>query len=77
MTCQRMPGLDLARSWAMLLALAAHSMVQVGMAMPSPLIGFVIRTSTPVFILLFGVMIALVHLPRAERQGMPVLAQRS
>ncbi len=61
----------------MLLALAAHAMVQVGMAMPSPLIGFVIRTSTPIFILLFGVMIALVHLPRAERQGMPVLAQRS
>lgn len=61
----------------MLLALAAHAMVQVGLAMPSPLIGFVIRTSTPIFILLFGVMIALVHIPRAERQGMPVLAQRS
>ena len=61
----------------MLLALTAHSMVQVGMAMPSSLVGFVIRTSTPIFILLFGVMITLVHIPRAERQGMPVLAQRS
>lgn len=61
----------------MLLALAAHAMAQVGMAMPSPLIGFVIRTSTPIFILLFGAMIALVHLPRAERQGLSVLKRRS
>lgn len=76
-TSKRILGLDLARSWAMLLALAAHAMVQVGMAMPSPLIGFVTRTSTPIFILLFGAMIALVHLPRAERQGMSVLRTRS
>lgn len=61
----------------MLVALAAHAMAQVGMAMPSSLIGFVIRTSTPTFILLFGAMIALVHLPRAERQGMAVLRARS
>ena len=76
-TAERIQGLDVARSWALLLALAAHVMVQVGMPMPSPLIGILIRTSTPIFILLFGAMIALVHLPRAERLGMQALTEKS
>lgn len=77
MATKRIYGLDVARSWAMLLALTAHAMVQVGTPMPSPLIGIVIRTSTPIFILLFGAMIALVHLPRAERDGLKALTRRS
>ncbi len=74
---KRIYGLDVARSWAMLLALSAHTMVQVGIPMPSTFLGILIRTSTPIFILLFGAMIALVHLPRAERHGLHVLTQRS
>src|ERR1700754_4501085 len=74
---KRIYGLDVARSWAMLLALSAHTMVQVGIPMPSTFLGILIRTSTPIFILLFGAMIALVHLPRAERHGLHMLTQRS
>ncbi len=76
-SAERIQGLDVARSWALLLALSAHAMVQVGMPMPSPLVGILIRTSTPIFILLFGAMIALVHLPRAKRHGMWALAEKS
>lgn len=65
----RITGLDVARGWALALALLMRSFQQTGVD-AGPLIYMVVRTSTPIFMILFGAMIAVVYLPRYKRYGM-------
>lgn len=58
-------ALDLARTIAIFVALASHTFTQVGFMLPSE-IQFLPRTATPMLIILFGVMIPLLHVPRAK-----------
>jgi hypothetical protein len=49
-----------------LLAMLSHSLGQVGLIAPE-WINLVMRVATPMFIVIFGCMITLVHIPRYER----------
>ena len=61
-------ALDLARTIAIFLALAAHTCSQVGFLIPADAL-FVTRIATPMLIILFGVMIPLLYVQRAETTG--------
>jgi hypothetical protein len=76
---QRFVGLDVARALAMILALLTHALVQVSSADQGfpPAFNAALRLATPVFILLFGAMIPIVHVRRLERDGSEALWQRS
>ena len=58
-------ALDLARTLAIFLALAAHSCIQVGFLIPAGAL-FLTRIATPMLIILFGVMIPLLYAQRAQ-----------
>lgn len=65
----RITGLDVARGWALALALLMHSFQKTGVD-AGPLVYMIVRTSTPIFMILFGAMIAVAYLPRYKRYGM-------
>ncbi|MFN7166766.1 MAG: AMP-binding protein [Pannonibacter sp.] len=58
-------ALDLARTLAIFLALATHTWTQVGFMMPADVL-FLSRIATPMLIILFGVMVPLLYVQRAE-----------
>jgi hypothetical protein len=72
---QRMVFIDVARSLAILIALAAHAVTVFGVwpAVPPGLAkaagNALFYTATPTFFLLFGVMLELVQVRRRERDG--------
>jgi acyl-CoA synthetase (AMP-forming)/AMP-acid ligase II len=61
-------GYDVARSVAILLSLLAHSLVRTNGPL-GPVANLIVRLATPTLIILFGVMIALLHVSRMRSDG--------
>lgn len=68
---KRLPALDLARGWAILATLVVHGFIVFGVwnDLPSGARG-VLRTATPTFVVLFGMMLEIVYVPRVQRVGL-------
>lgn len=56
----------MARVVAVFLAMLSHALGQVGLVVPEA-VGLTMRVATPMFIVIFGCMITLVHIPRYEK----------
>ena len=63
---RRIEGLDIARGLALVLALTSHCFGQFGENLPDAF-NFVLRIATPLFVVLFGCMLSLAHIPKYER----------
>ncbi len=77
----RIAFIDFARSAAIVLAVLSHTLADFGVwkLMGSDLAlipHMVTRSATPTFVLLFGIMLELVYLPRIEKWGMKRVAAR-
>jgi hypothetical protein len=69
-----------ARTWAVGLALFAHGMSTFGgvaaLGDASPFVQLLVRTATPTFVFMFGIMLELVYARRARDDGMRPVARR-
>jgi hypothetical protein len=76
---KRVAFLDAARAFAIILALFTHGMIIFSGWDDLPKLTYlrvVTRTATPLFILLFGIMLEIVYVPRAEQSGIKPVARR-
>jgi hypothetical protein len=80
MTVERLNFIDVARSWAVGLALFAHGVSTFGgmasLGSTSPFVQLLVRTATPTFVFMFGIMLELVYARRARDRGMGVVSRR-
>ena len=77
----RIEFVDVVRAYAIVLVTFGHALgdLRVWRALPLPVadvLTFVTRGGTPMFVLLFGMMVELVHVRRAERDGVAAIAPR-
>jgi hypothetical protein len=72
--------IDVARSWAVGLALFAHGVTTFGglasLGSTSPFVQLLVRTATPTFVFMFGIMLELVYARRARDRGMREVSRR-
>lgn len=77
---KRLTFIDIARTYAIFLALLAHLFIAIGvfkqLGSNSLLIKQFTRTATPMFVFMFGFMIEFVYVKRAERFGLHAVHRR-
>lgn len=77
---KRLNFVDVARSFAIFLAIFSHAMIDFGgwnlLASDQLLIRVISRSATPLFIFMFGMMLELVYFKRYEQQGLQPITQR-
>jgi hypothetical protein len=77
---EKIIGLDIARSVAIFLAMLSHSLVTANVlndiANVSPALKIAFRSSTPTFVVLFGVLLELVYLRTARENGISAVSKR-
>jgi hypothetical protein len=77
---KRLHFIDVARSYAISLAFFVHAVLTFGslelLGNLSVPVLLVTRTGTPLFVLMFGLMLELVYVTRAEKKGMSHVARR-
>ncbi len=79
-TIERLSFIDVARTWAVGLALFAHGVTTFGgmatLGTGSPFVQLLVRTATPTFVFMFGIMLELVYARRARDGGMRGVSRR-
>jgi hypothetical protein len=79
-TVDRLNFIDVARTWAIGLALFAHGITTFGgmaaLGASSPFVQLLVRTATPTFVFMFGIMLELVYARRAQVDGMQAVSRR-
>ncbi|NOK60154.1 MAG: hypothetical protein GFH27_549291n347 [Chloroflexi bacterium AL-W] len=77
---KRLNFVDVARSFAIFLAIFSHAMIDFGgwdlLSSDQVLIRVISRSATPLFIFMFGMMLELVYFKRYEQQGLQPITQR-
>ncbi|MEM8531875.1 MAG: heparan-alpha-glucosaminide N-acetyltransferase domain-containing protein [Chloroflexota bacterium] len=77
---KRLNFVDVARSFAIFLAIFSHAMIDFGgwdlLSSDQLLIRVISRSATPLFIFMFGMMLELVYFKRYEQQGLQPISQR-
>ncbi|MFC3215665.1 OpgC domain-containing protein [Novosphingobium panipatense] len=76
----KIPGLDIARTVAIVLAMLNHSFIATNVWRDffegKPHVTFAVRLATPMFIILFGALLEIVYRRRAVRDGMQAVTAR-
>jgi len=77
----RLDFIDIARSFAIILAIFSHALMYFhdwpeDLDGPSMLLRFIMRTATPLFFLMFGLMLELVYVRKASKSGLKAITRR-
>ncbi|HHH43860.1 MAG TPA: DUF1624 domain-containing protein [Gammaproteobacteria bacterium] len=79
-TLSRLNFIDVARSYAIVLALFSHAMIAFGgftaLGDDALKIKLFTRTATPLFVFMFGMMLELVYARKARENGLPSVVRR-
>jgi len=79
-SASRLDFIDIARSVAVILAIFAHAMHfhdwPQNLDGPSTILRFTMRTATPLFLLMFGLMLELVYVRKADKTGLKSVTKR-